>query len=57
MPSFTWLAITTGYTAVENNIPNVRNSVEKLTLTKKIVKLKIKLLIVTNILLLKNLVS
>ena len=47
-------------TAVENKIPDVINLVKKLTITQKLMKLKINLLmimIMINILLLKNLIS
>ena len=59
IPSITNLA--TNYcccfTAVENKIPHVSNSVKKMTIAQKLVKLKIKLLLIMNIiniLLLKN---
>ena len=58
--SITNLATTTALTTVENKIPNVSNLVKKLTITKKLVKFKIKLLLIMimiNILLLKNLIS
>ena len=59
--SITNLATTTARTAVENKIPDVSNLVEKkLTITQKLVKLKIKLLLIMimiNKLLLKNLIS
>ena len=51
------LVTSTALTAVENKIPNVSNLVKKLTITQKLVKLKIKLLhimIMINIPLLKN---
>ena len=61
IPSITNLATTTARTAVENKIPDVSNLVEKkLTITQKLVKLKIKLLLIMimiNKLLLKNLIS
>ena len=60
IPNITNLASTTAFTTVENKIPNVSNLVKKLTITQKLVKLKIKFLliiIVINILLFKNLIS
>ena len=51
---------TTALTAVENEIPNVSNLVEKQIITQNLVKLKMKLLlimIIINILLFKSLVS
>ena len=60
IPSILNSATTTALTAVENKIPNVTNLVKKLTITQKMVKLKIKLLIrilVISILLLQNLIS
>ena len=53
------LATTTALTAVKNKIPNVSNFLKKLT-TQKLLILKLKLLmilIMVNILLLKNLIS
>ena len=53
------LATTTALTAVKNKIPNVSNFLKKLT-TQKLLRLKLKLLmilIMVNILLLKNLIS
>ena len=50
----------TAFTAVENKMPNVSNLVKKVTVTQKLVTLKIKLLLIMitiNILLLKNLIS
>ena len=58
-PSITNLATAAALTAVKNKIPNVSNLVNKLTITQKLVKLKIKRLLVMiliNILLLKNLI-
>ena len=58
-PSITKLATAAALTAVKNKIPNVSNLVNKLTITQKLVKLKIKRLLVMiliNILLLKNLI-
>ena len=59
IPSINNLATTSGVTAVENKIPNVSNLVKKLTMTQKLMKLKGKLLIIvmTNTLLLQNLIS
>ena len=54
------VATTTGLTTIENKLPNVSNLVKELTITQKLVKLKIKLLLIVimiNILLLKNLIS
>ena len=53
-------ATNTALTAVENKIPDVIDLVKKLTITQKLMKLKINLLmimIMINILLLKNLIS
>ena len=60
VPSITNLETITVLTAVENKTANVSNLVKKLTITQKLVKLKIKLLLIMimlNILLLKNLIS
>ena len=60
IPNNTNLGTTTALTAVENKIPSVINLVQKLTITQKLVKLKIKLLLIVimiYILLLKNLIS
>ena len=60
IPNILNSATTTALTAVENKIANVTNLVKKLTITQKMVKLKIKLLImilVISILLLQNLIS
>ena len=54
------VATTTILTTVENKLRNVSNLVKELTITQKLVKLKIKLLLIVimiNILLLKNLIS
>ena len=51
---------TTALTAVENKIPNVHSLVKKVTITHKLVELKIKSLLIVvmiNILLLKNSIS
>ena len=51
---------TTALTAVENKIPNVHNLVKNVTITHKLVELKIKSLLIVvmiNILLLKNSIS
>ena len=52
-------ATTTAFTAVENKIPNPSTLVKNLTITQKLMKLKRKLLIMilTNILLLQNVIS
>ena len=58
--NITNLATAAALTVVENNIPNISNLVKKLTITQKLVKLKIKLLQITimiNILLPKDLIS
>ena len=60
IPSITNLATTTALTAVENKTPIVSNLVKKLTITQKLVKLKIKLQLIAikiNIFLLKNLID
>ena len=59
IPSITNLATTAALTAVENKKPNVSNLVKKLTIVQKLVKLNRKLLImiIINILLLRNLIS
>ena len=59
IPNVTNLASTTAVTAVENKIPNVSNFVKKLTITQRFMKLKRKLLIIVmiNVLLIKNLLS
>ena len=59
IPSITNLATTAALTAVENKNPNVSNLVKKLIITQKLVKLNRKLLImiIINILLLRNLIS
>ena len=49
------LATTTALIAIENKIPNVGNLIKNLTITQKLMKLKIKLLVI--ILLLQNLIS
>ena len=46
---------TTALITIENKIPNVGNLIKKLTITQKLMKLKIKLLVI--ILLLQNLIS
>ena len=47
IPNITNLATTTALTVVENKIPNVSNLVKKkLTITQKLVKFKIKLLLI-----------
>ena len=60
IPIFTNLATTTALTAVESKMPNVSNLVNKTEYNPNLVKLKIKLLqimIMINILQLKNLIS
>ena len=60
MLNITNLPTTTALTVFQNEIPNVSNLVKKLTLSQKLLKLKIKLLLImimTNILLLKKLRS
>ena len=59
MPSISGLGTTAALTAVENKIPDVSNLIEKLTITQKSKKLKMKLLIIImmNILLLQNFIS
>ena len=61
IPSITDLATTTALTAVENKVPNVSDLLKKkLTITQKLVKLKVKLLLIVimiNILLVNNLIS
>ena len=59
IPNITNLTSTTALIAVENKIPNVSNLVEKLTITQKLGKLKIKLLltmIMISTLVIKNLI-
>ena len=46
IPSIINLATTTALSAVEDKISNVSNLVKKLTITQKLVKLKIKLLLI-----------
>ena len=50
---------TTALTAIENKIPNVSNLVKKVTITQTLMKLKRKLLIIvmTDMLLLQNLIT
>ena len=59
IPSISGLATTSGLTAVENKIPDVNGLIKKLIMTQKLVKLKRKLLIMimTNTLLLQNLIQ
>ena len=60
IPDITNLATTTALTVVEDEIPDLVIQSKKLTITQKLVKLKIKLLlmmIMINILLPKNFVS
>ena len=60
IPNITNLATATALTAVENKIANISNLTKNMTIAQKLVKLEIKLLLImtmTNILLLKNLIS
>ena len=60
IPRITHLATTNDLTSVKSKIPNVSNLVRKLTITQKLVKLIIKLLVIiimTNILIFKYLIS
>ena len=60
IPNITNLATGAALTTVENKIPNVSNLIKKLTLTQKLLKMKIELLltmIMINILLPKNLIN
>ena len=58
IPSITGLATNSELTAVENKIPDVNGLIKNLIMTQKLVKLKRKLLIMimTNTLLLQNLI-
>ena len=58
IPSISGLATTSALTAVENKIPNVTSLAKKQIMARKLVKLRRKLLIIimTNILLLQNLI-
>ena len=58
IPSISGLATNFALTAIENKIPNVSSLVKKHTITQKFVKLKVELIIMimTNILLLQNLI-
>ena len=57
IPNIANLATTTALTTLENKIPNISNLVKKkLTITQKLIKL-IRKLLMTNILLLQNLIS
>ena len=58
MPSITGLATNSALNAVENKIPNVSSLVKKQTITQKyqILKRKLLVIIMTNILLLQNLI-
>ena len=59
IPNITGLATNSALTAVENQIPNVSNLVKKKqTITQKLVKLKVKsmIIIMTDTLLLQNLI-
>ena len=59
IPSISGLTTNSAFTAVENKIPNVNNLVKKKSITQKLVKLNVKsiIIIMTNILLLQNLIS
>ena len=60
IPYNTDLTTTTALTAVKYKIPNVSNLLKKLTIAKKLLRLKLKLLLIlimVNILLPKNLIS
>ena len=60
IPNINNLATTTALTAVENKIPNVSNLAKKTDYNKKICEIEKKLLLIMimiNILLLKNLIS
>ena len=60
IPNITDLATATDLTGVANVITNVSDLVKKLTITQKLGKFKIKLLLIVimiNVLLLKNLIS
>ena len=58
IPDVSNLATKTALTSVENKIPSVSNLLKKQTITLKLQKLKINLIIIimTNILLLQNLI-
>ena len=58
IPSNSGLATSSALTAVENKTRNVSNLVNKKTITQKLVKVKVKLIItiMANILLLQNLI-
>ena len=59
IPKITGLAINSALTAVENKIPDANSLVKKQIITQKLVKFKIKsiIMIMTNKLLLQNLIS
>ena len=60
IPNITDLATATDLTSVANVITNVSDLVKKLTITQKLGKFKIKLLLIVimiNVLLLKNMIS
>ena len=60
IPNITDLATATDLTGVANVITNVSDLVKKLTITQKLGKFKIKLLLIVmmiNVLLLKNMIS
>ena len=58
MPSITGLATNSALTAVESKIPDFSSLVKKQIMTQKLVTLKVRLMfiIMTNILLLQNLI-
>ena len=59
VPDISSLATKTALTAVDNKITNVSNLVKKQTITQKLLKLKINLIIIimTNILILQSLIN
>ena len=60
IPNITYLATITAFPTMENKILNVSNFVEKVTITQRLVMLKMKLLlimIIINILLVRNILS
>ena len=59
IPDISNLATKTALTTVENKIPSISNLVKKQTITQKLLKLKINLImvIITNILILQSLIN
>ena len=60
IPNITYLATIAAFPTMENKILNVSNFVEKVTITQRLVMLKMKLLlimIIINILLVRNILS